>query len=132
MMSTAAEKPNFTFADIQKLGRFIQMYSVHPEALRVISSALGDKEHIEEAIKRRQTEFLIIPMDVVPPEQLEFVTQTLHAIRGKQSHRFNKPTGLQEKGYMLVHEPEAIAILKQQLKGSYISMEPRHNTSVID
>ena len=49
----------------------------------------------------------------------------LHALRGKPDLRHGKAEGLAEKKYMLVHEPEAIALLKNVLKDSYISTEPK-------
>jgi hypothetical protein len=123
--SPADTEPKVRHIDVQKLGRLIQMYSVHPEAMRAISTSQGDQEHIEHAMQTRQAEFLIIPMDVVPDHERQFVTETLHALRGKPAPRQSKAEGLGDKKYMLVHEPEAIELLKNLLKDSYIGTGPK-------
>jgi hypothetical protein len=122
-----ANEPKVRHIDVQKLGRLIQMYSVHPEAMRALSASLGDQEHIERAMQIGQREFLIIPMDVVPDHERQFVTETLHILRGKPEPKYRKAEGLGEKKYMLVHEPEAISMLKNLLKDSYIGTEPKRS-----
>jgi DNA-binding NtrC family response regulator len=125
----SGSEPKVRHIDIQKLGRLIQMYSVHPEAMRAISTSQGDQEHIEHAMAVGQTEFLIIPMDVVPDHERQFVTETLHALRGKPEPKHSKAEGLGEKKYMLVHEPEAIGLLKNLLKDRHIGTEPKRTNN---
>lgn len=125
-----AANPDVSYADMIKLGKLIRMYSVHPEAMRVISHTLGDKENVANAIKRGQTEMLIIPIDTVPESERGFVIRTLYAVRGKEPPSARTIEGLPEKKFMLVHESSAISALKAALKSSYISTDKKQPTGI--
>ncbi len=100
----------------------IKIYAVHPDAILALGPTIGDMENIRNAAARGQKEIFVVTMPA-NIDDCAFATRKLHIIRAKDRPKDGKPHGLEEKGYMLVCEPDAIQILKSMCKDALVPTE---------